>query len=127
VFPWLLALVMYCGTFLNSLTTWSGLFLVVPLNFMLPCALFLLQDHEVAPKAPKGGYGAIELTGDGGEGGGNGDGGGGSGRSIGGGPAKVVPWYYGRAAAAAVFVVSGALNAIAIVLYFKTEEAPSIN
>ena len=65
---------MYCGTFLNSLTTWSGLFLVVPLNFMLPCALFLLQDHEVAPKAPKGGYGAIELTGDGGEGGGNGDG-----------------------------------------------------
>lgn len=39
--PWVFSLFLYAGTLLNSLMNWTGLLLVVPLNFVLPCWLYL--------------------------------------------------------------------------------------
>ena len=41
VSPWIFSLLLYSGTLLNSLMNWTGLLVVVPLNFILPCYLYL--------------------------------------------------------------------------------------
>lgn len=45
--PWLLALGLYAGTLLNWLLNWGGLLLTVPLNFIIPCALYLLYSESL--------------------------------------------------------------------------------
>lgn len=49
VLPWAAALVLYAGTLLNTLLNWSGLLLVVPLNFLLPCWLYLESRANEKP------------------------------------------------------------------------------
>ena len=51
--PWALALVLYTGTLLNSLLNWTGLFLVVPLNFVLPCWLYIQSRAKENPLGKK--------------------------------------------------------------------------
>jgi len=71
--PWALALLLYAGTLLNSLTSWSGLFLVVPLNFILPCVLYLLrQPHDESKQPMESSASSTLLSGNAGIGGGGG-------------------------------------------------------
>eukprot|EP01079_Euglenida_sp_SAG-EU17-18_P001778 gene1778-2916_t len=46
LFPWAAALALYAGDFLDFLTNWGGNLCVVPLNFILPCILWILARKE---------------------------------------------------------------------------------
>ena len=48
VFPWLMSIVLYTGSALNDITKWSGLLIIVPLNFALPVYFYIraLRDGE---------------------------------------------------------------------------------
>ncbi|GAB5359374.1 hypothetical protein AAMO2058_000538500 [Amorphochlora amoebiformis] len=43
VFPWLISLFTMSGNLLNVILNWSGILTVGPLNFLIPCTMFLLS------------------------------------------------------------------------------------
>ena len=55
VVPWLLSVVLYTGSALGVVVTWSGLLLIAPLNFALPAYFYIraLRDTE-GPTEEKG-------------------------------------------------------------------------
>eukprot|EP01061_Rhynchopus_euleeides_P012049 TRINITY_DN21650_c0_g1_i1.p1 TRINITY_DN21650_c0_g1~~TRINITY_DN21650_c0_g1_i1.p1 ORF type:complete len:705 (+),score=331.19 TRINITY_DN21650_c0_g1_i1:687-2801(+) len=50
VFPWIMSIALYTGSGLNTVTKWSGLLIIVPLNFVLPVYFYIraLQDSTEA-------------------------------------------------------------------------------
>eukprot|EP00467_Chlorarachnion_reptans_P001881 CAMPEP_0114538878 /NCGR_PEP_ID=MMETSP0109-20121206/30384_1 /TAXON_ID=29199 /ORGANISM="Chlorarachnion reptans, Strain CCCM449" /LENGTH=532 /DNA_ID=CAMNT_0001722939 /DNA_START=166 /DNA_END=1761 /DNA_ORIENTATION=+ len=44
--PWMLALLTMSGNLLNVILNWTGLLTVGPLNFLIPCAMFLISEHR---------------------------------------------------------------------------------
>ena len=47
-FPWVAAMALIAGDLLDVLVTWGSLLTTVPLNFILPCALFWLSYRKPA-------------------------------------------------------------------------------
>eukprot|EP00468_Gymnochlora_sp_CCMP2014_P005181 CAMPEP_0167756398 /NCGR_PEP_ID=MMETSP0110_2-20121227/9366_1 /TAXON_ID=629695 /ORGANISM="Gymnochlora sp., Strain CCMP2014" /LENGTH=496 /DNA_ID=CAMNT_0007642509 /DNA_START=178 /DNA_END=1665 /DNA_ORIENTATION=+ len=41
ILPWVIAMFLMSGNLLNFILNWSGLLTVAPLNFLIPCAMFL--------------------------------------------------------------------------------------
>jgi len=46
VLPWLIAFLTMSGNKLNIILNWSGLLTVVPLNFLIPCAMYLISRES---------------------------------------------------------------------------------
>eukprot|EP01064_Diplonema_japonicum_P025496 TRINITY_DN3691_c0_g2_i1.p1 TRINITY_DN3691_c0_g2~~TRINITY_DN3691_c0_g2_i1.p1 ORF type:complete len:599 (+),score=109.43 TRINITY_DN3691_c0_g2_i1:76-1797(+) len=46
VFPWIVAIGLYTGNALGDTVTWSGLLVIVPLNFILPAWFYILSIDE---------------------------------------------------------------------------------
>jgi len=46
VLPWLIALLTMSGNMLNVILNWAGLLTVAPLNFFIPCVMFLLTAEK---------------------------------------------------------------------------------
>eukprot|EP00300_Choanocystis_sp_HF-7_P013305 c18243_g1_i1.p1 GENE.c18243_g1_i1~~c18243_g1_i1.p1 ORF type:complete len:480 (-),score=120.12 c18243_g1_i1:121-1560(-) len=52
--PWLAALVFYSGDMLNNVVNWTGLLVAAPLNFVLPCWLYIRARERSFGGVPPG-------------------------------------------------------------------------
>jgi len=46
VFPWVASLIFYAGNFLNIVLNWAAILVQVPLNFQIPCLIYLATRNE---------------------------------------------------------------------------------